>query len=172
MNQKSKIKRTFPQKCLYHPQVSQAFHSPAPQLIRLCHTFSWITSLTNSFLFGSLGIGTRHAANPSNVRERTDFCSLVRESNALTAVVRAGDSTWSSVGGKLQFVPLDGGHAVHTPGFASASTSIDAPLFAPSAFALARFSSSSFLNAITLFLAIITRPLALSNAAFNKSHCR
>lgn len=92
------VRRTFPQKCLYHPHVSQALHSPTPQLIRLCHTFSWITSLVNSFLFGSLGRGTRQAAKPSNVQESTDFCSLVSELNALIAVVRAGDSMWSSGG--------------------------------------------------------------------------
>ena len=51
----------------------------------------------NGFRFASVEDGTRQVVNPSKVRDKTDFCSLVNVLNALTAVLSAGDSTVSSV---------------------------------------------------------------------------
>jgi len=112
--------------------------------------------------------------NPSRVRDSAAFCSRVRLVNALSAVMSAGLSTAggsSRVGAYHELGNMCGRQSVALPCFASASTSIEVTSSAlPLAFTLALVSSSSFLNAVTLLLAIITRPFALSNAPFSKSH--
>jgi hypothetical protein len=86
-------RRTALQNCRYQPHVSHVFHSSPPQLARLCHAFSVITTLACGFGLRSDGEGAKHATKPSRVRDSADFCSRVRLAKAFSAVMSAGLST-------------------------------------------------------------------------------